>query len=128
MTPSIKTLRAHWDEETAAQLHGVLIGMIDPETFDPVERWIRQCFNRPNDTELQLAACDAILGTHGTEPIRVEGAWVDNYHFDIVATYCNTGDSYEATILYDTERDEFYVTSYGDWIEAAERTGRYTFD
>ena len=128
MAPSIKTLRAHWDEETAAALRGVLTGQIDPETFDPVERWIRECFNPPSETELKLAACDAILGTYGTEPIRVEGAHVDNYHFDIVATYCNTGDSYAATILYDSERDEFYVTSYGDWIETAERTGRYVFE
>jgi hypothetical protein len=41
--------------------------------------------------------------------------------------YCNTGETYASTVLYDVEWDRFYVTSYGDWLETAERARRYTF-
>lgn len=128
MTPSIRTLRQHWPLDTARKLRKVLDGTTDPESYDAVERWVRLCYGPPRRQELILAACDAILETHGTEAIHAEGAHVDSYHFDIVACYCNTGDSYAATILYDTARDRFVVTSWGDWVETAERTRRYSFN
>ena len=38
-----------------------------------------------------------------------------------VASYVNMGDTYVATILYDIEKGEFFVTSWGDWVEEYER-------
>jgi hypothetical protein len=61
------------------------------------------------------------LGGHGVEAIRGEEHHVDNYHFDIIATYVNFGDTYVTTLLYDTEAHTFYLTSYGDWLEAWEQ-------
>ncbi len=56
----------------------------------------------------------------GVEVITDEDAWVDRYHYNIVAAYVNVGDTYTATLLYDTQAGEFLVTSYGDWLEAYE--------
>jgi hypothetical protein len=60
------------------------------------------------------------VGGSGVEAIRIEGAHVDNYHFDIVATYVNTGDTYNLTLVHDSENNSFHLTSYGDWLQAYE--------
>ena len=39
-------------------------------------------------------------------------------------TYLNTGDTYNATLVYDVGEDELYVSTWGDWVEDAERQGR----
>lgn len=68
----------------------------------------------------RLEAIDKLLGTYGTEAIR--GDWQNGYWGDIVAVYCNTGDSYALTVIqlrgesrFDSSR--FIVSSVGDWIE-----------
>jgi hypothetical protein len=63
-------------------------------------------------------------GTFGIEPLRDPDGGLDRYWGDVVALYVNTGDTYSTTIVYDVERDKFYVTSWGDWVEAWERRHR----
>ena len=64
---------------------------------------------------------DALQG-HGIESI--EGTWHDRYYQNIVALYVNMGDTYNGTILYDTTKNRFYATSWGDWVERnGERLG-----
>lgn len=69
----------------------------------------------------RLEAIDKLLGTFGTEAIR--GTWQNGYWCDIIAAYCNTGDTYALTVMHvrgETSWDEagrFIVTSWGDWIE-----------
>jgi len=72
--------------------------------------------------DLALKIVDLILDTHGVEAIRGEES-NDPYYGDVVATYCNTGDTYAATILYDVGRGRFELTSWGDWVE--KNTKRY---
>lgn len=67
-----------------------------------------------------MQRANELLGGHGVEAIRVEGAYVDNYHFDIVATYVNMGDTYNGTIVHDSENNSFHLTTYGDWLEQYE--------
>lgn len=57
-----------------------------------------------------------LLEGHGIEAIRGE-YHVNNYYHDIVALYVNMGDTYNLTLLYDTDRGKFYVTTMGDWVE-----------
>lgn len=52
----------------------------------------------------------------GVEAIRGD-YHVDNYYFDIVALYVNTGDTYNPTLLYETETGRFRATTFGDWVE-----------
>ena len=67
-----------------------------------------------------MLECNAILGTHGTEAIR--GEWQNGYWCDIVAAYCNTGDTYALTVMhvrgeFSNETGKFIVSSWGDWVE-----------
>lgn len=57
------------------------------------------------------------LHGYGIEPIRKEGAYVDKYYYDIVGLYVNMGDTYDKTIVFDTENRQFLITSYGDFVE-----------
>jgi hypothetical protein len=74
----------------------------------------------PLDTEdgadYILKWADTAMGTYGVEAIRGD-YHVDNYYYDIVALYVNTGDTYNATLLYETENERFVVTTFGDWVE-----------
>jgi hypothetical protein len=98
----------------------ILNDTLDPETVEATEDWVRQCFHKPSDTELKMHALNALFDCHGVEAIRVDGAWVDSYHHDIVAAYLNTGDTYALTVVLDSETGEFLLTSYGDYMEAYE--------
>lgn len=68
----------------------------------------------------RLQAIDQLLGTFGTEAIR--GEWQNGYWCDVVAAYCNTGDTYALTVLHVRgqgwhEQGRFIVSSWGDWAE-----------
>lgn len=73
----------------------------------------------------RLEAIDKFLGTFGTEAIR--GEWQNGYWCDIVAAYCNTGDTYALTVLHVrgegswNEQGRFIISSWGDWVERNER-------
>lgn len=68
----------------------------------------------------RLEAINKLLGMHGTEAIR--GDWQNGYWCDIVAAYCNTGDTYALTVLQvrpesSWQSSRFIVSSWGDWVE-----------
>jgi len=70
--------------------------------------------------EDRIEAINDMLGMHGVEAIR--GEWQNGYWCDIVAAYCNTGDTYATTVIevrgstrFDNSR--FIVSSMGDFVE-----------
>lgn len=77
--------------------------------------------------EDRMQTINGLLGLHGVEALR--GNWQNGYWCDIVATYCNTGDTYGITVI--CERGEtrfdnarYYVGSWGDLVERkGERLG-----
>lgn len=82
-----------------------------------------QSAQRGKEVDAVLDYADKLLEGHGVEAIRGENI-TDGYYGDIVALYVNMGDTYNATILFDVDRHKFYATSYGDWVEAYENSGR----
>lgn len=116
--------RTAHDPEAAEKMAAILNDELDPETIEAVEDHVRQMYNKPDSDHLKMLAFDALFDLHGIEAIRVEGEWVDNYHGDIVATYCNTGDTYALTLLHESETGALVLTSYGDWLEAWEQENR----
>ena len=78
---------------------------------------LRQCIR----ADKILDAINAEIGGNGVESLQPEGAYIDRYYYNIVALYINTGDTYNLTVVYDTEQERFYVTSWGDWLECWER-------
>lgn len=90
------------------------------ESFEANEKWIKQCFNRPSDNELAMNALNELLEGHGVEPIRLEGAYVNRYYDNIIASYVNMGDTYITTIVFDHVSQSYLITSWGDFYESAE--------
>lgn len=95
--------------------------LADIYTTDPLKACrlaLRRTAGIPENERLE--AIDKLLGTYGTEAIR--GDWQNGYWCDIVAAYCNTGDTYNLTVIqvrgetrFDSSR--FIVSSLGDWVE-----------
>ncbi len=90
--------------------------IIDPynieDDFPGTQKWVDQSYNIPNQHELVMSALNDLLGGFGVEAIR------DPTDSDtIIATYINQGDTYDATIVFDEDKSEFVLTTWGDWFE-----------
>lgn len=73
-----------------------------------------QSANSPTKVDAVLDLANILLDGHGVEAIRVPGAHVDRYYYDIVGLYVNMGDTYIPTLVYNTRHHKFHVTSLGD--------------
>jgi hypothetical protein len=104
------------DKTEAERVLGLVRGDVDPFTVPAVEAWRQACHHPPRrtDPETIMLAVDAVIGTCGTEAI-----WGDDGTRP-VAEYCNTGDSYATTILYDYRAGKYRLTSWGDFVERLE--------
>jgi hypothetical protein len=76
------------------------------------------------DPDKRLEAIDKMLGTYGIEAIR--GEWQNGFWCDIVAVYCNAGDTYSTTVIrvrgdYAYSPGRFFVGTVGDFVEANEK-------
>jgi hypothetical protein len=91
------------------------------DQFESNQKWIKQCFNRPNELELRLNALNELLEGFGTETID-HNEWVNKYWRYCIGVYINMGNSYSPTIIYDTRDNEFILTSWGDFVEGIEFT------
>lgn len=76
--------------------------------------------NREADAAMQ--EINDLLGTYGVEAIEMEDAeGVPSYFHNSVAIYCNSGDTYNTTVLYDTVNRTWHLMSYGDFVEDYEQ-------
>lgn len=64
-----------------------------------------------------LMEIDKILRTHGVEELSRKAGGPGRHY------YCNTGDTYTATILFSCVSGSFRVACWGDVVEAEERRG-----
>lgn len=104
-------------KDKLSQVRKLIKGQVDLESFDSVKRRIAECYHRPDDTDLTLTAINEVLEGYGVEAIR--GSWEGGYYGDVAAVYVNMGDTYDQTVVYDTRKGEYKVTSWGDWVESA---------
>lgn len=79
---------------------------------------------RFNHREIGAAmdAADELLEGHGIESLFVRDGQIVNDAWDAAfgIDYVNLGDTYLATVIYDYEAHEFYIGSWGDWVETTE--------
>lgn len=123
--PSIKTIRRLTDYY---RMPPRAAGLIRKE-FEKLLAFNRKGEEQElEDVDAVLENLNKLLSGHGVEAIRSSDAWVSSYYGDIVALYINAGDTYNPTIVYDTDNGKFSVESYGDWIERQERSRRYRFE
>lgn len=78
----------------------------------------------PDDIDLCMRAINEVLDFHGVEVVRLEegqqladDCWIGSYWGDVRLLYCNSGDSYRPTVVYDLCRERFAITTTGDWVE-----------
>lgn len=95
--------------EEAKQVRGLIEGTIDPDTFESVQNWCKQCYNEPPKHEKIMAALNEVLGGFGIET-------TDNpKNSDDYIEYINVGDTYIPTILY--YNGKFIFSTWGDFVE-----------
>jgi hypothetical protein len=70
---------------------------------------------RYNALDEFMEGISELIGAHGVERISDDNG-------DVTFTYANTGDTYTRTIAHDGEK--ILITSWGDWVEWAERNRR----
>lgn len=110
--PSAKAMIEYFDSYIAH-------GDVEARQLRALKRTMIEASGR-RGVDAVLDEANRILRTHGVEAIRGD-YHVDNYYFDIVALYLNTGDTYAPTLLYETDRGRFVLTTMGDWVERNER-------
>lgn len=86
--------------------------------FKACQRAIKETAHVP--PRERLDAINKLLELHGTEAIR--GSWQNGFWGDTVAVYCNTGDTYDATVIEvrgesQHHRSRLIISSWGDWVE-----------
>lgn len=105
------------DDEQEQALKDLFTGDREPESFESVDRWVRQAYHRPAEDLLVLEAANEVLEGHGIE----DGRGRVGGRGEAVALYVNMGDSYAPTVLLDLSTRKWAVTSWGDWVEEHER-------
>ena len=113
--PSIKTIATrleYLDEQQVKLVRGLIDCSLDPlEVSFETRRWVDSCYHTPSEVELIMHAIDSVMNTHGVEAIYNAG------DLHPTAVYCNTGETYDATVLYCYKIRRFLVTSWGDYYE-----------
>lgn len=109
VSPSVKEIQKAFPKLGPTKAKELADALEEATEGDDVES-IDKAMEKAND----------LLGGHGVEAAQEEGTHVDRYWRDTVCLYVNLGDTYDTTILYDTEEDEFSIGSWGDFIEARE--------
>lgn len=127
----LKKVFSYEDDSTIDQVSGILLGDIEPESVEATARWVRQCFHRPMDEELEAHALNALLDGHGIEELTLDevryqhdidtnGERVDDVQdIDVSFSYVNSGDSYNATLIFFD--GHVYATDCGTFIENIEQ-------
>jgi hypothetical protein len=113
--PSIKTIT-----DRMQQYDGHLLLPL-PATAKIIRTIMRNMLS-PKDVDDCLKLIDSVLQGHGVESLQ--GDYVDGYFQRTNVLYCNMGDTYASTILYDTKMQRWYCCSWGDFVEYNERRFR----
>jgi hypothetical protein len=87
------------------------------EKYPKIQQYIDSCFCKPDLTDLKLRIANAILEGHGIEATR-GSRFISHYYQDTNLLYVNMGDAYVETVCFDTFKEKFIFTSWGDIVES----------
>lgn len=100
--PSLATLQTHLkvDRLGAVKIRKAMekVQEVSPIESDYLHRRIHEA----------LKVADEVLGTHGVEGFTGEGGGL---------SYCNAGDTYAVTLIFDWKHFRFVVGCWGDIVE-----------
>jgi hypothetical protein len=99
---------------------GALEELID-ERCPATAAYVQRMHNSPYRSrdwrrEVILHAIDRALGTHGVKPLGLVDLELGPPY-----SYCNAGDTYNVTLIYNRDADELTIGCWGDTLEAYER-------
>ena len=94
-------------------ISGLVCEAMDPNDFDQVRTYVSKCVHYPRNYYLVLMAINEVLDGYGVE-----------YHEGFNFEYVNMGDTYTLTVIYDWDKKEYFLTSWGDYVEELEKKGR----
>jgi len=109
--PSIKTLDAAFPGK-GKEIRMLLEQKTNTTDYESVRHWITQCWSKPKYPERLMLALNEIIEGHGVEAI-----WGPESDTWPEAAYVNTGDCYNATLMYDYRDKRVRVTTVGDFVE-----------
>ncbi len=64
-----------------------------------------------------LEKANEILDGNGVEAAQGDGSNLGPYWRNTILVYVNLGDTYDKTILFDPDEEEFSIGSWGDFVE-----------
>jgi len=121
MKPTIKTLAKHFNISAidARKVRKALDNWGKPNpSLDNRYRISVDCaLNLAGEVLNAIDPCSSF----GTEVIRGED--IGGYWGDVRAVYLNTGDTYNATLVYDRATNNVCVTTMGDYVEKLQGQG-----
>lgn len=68
-----------------------------------------------------MEKANEVLDGHGVEAAAGEGSDLGKYWRDTILLYVNLGDTYDTTVCFDPDEEDFFVGSWGDFIEEWEK-------
>lgn len=116
---TVKQFFNHLDDDQSKLVADLMNGeiVIDPynveNRFPKTQHWCNQCYNPPSQNELVMAALDDVLDGFGVEAI-----FDPDDSSNLIGTYVNQGDTYNATVVYDMDNDTYCLSTLGDWMSA----------
>jgi hypothetical protein len=99
------------DEEAADMVVKLMHGEADPYAVDGVDQRARQLHSMPTRSWATIQALDILIDGFGVEGVVTPGGRR--------ASYINTGDTYNPTIMWEHPGD-FFISTYGDWVATHE--------
>lgn len=102
-------------ELVADQILKIINNKLDPESFQSVQKWVRECYNYPSKLELKLQAINELLEGFGVEYVDAIG---DTTYSLKGLSYINLGDTYTNTVIFNHGSSRFTFSSCGDIVES----------
>lgn len=92
---------------------------IDLEAAEKIRKQLQRVtfFDSLNKVYRVLQKVDELLGSCGVEEVRTEDTG-DPHESDLLALYCNTGDTYSPTVAYSVKTDTWRLCCWGDFVGA----------
>ena len=103
---AIKALCNSWGEDELEECKS----LFPEELHLKFEEEMRQ-YRKNFHYETVMSLVDIVLDNHGVEAITLPEEIYAS------AVYSNTGETYAPTVLYDIDKQNYYIHSWGDWYE-----------
>jgi hypothetical protein len=94
-----------------------LMNVIDNEDYVTHVNIANYLLKAGFDVDNIMKFINDLIDGFGVERIKSDYYQVDNYWYYTIALFVNKGDTYDETIVFNTEDNEFSNESWGSWYE-----------